>query len=93
MACANPACSTERAGKVIAYWVMCLFLCGQPVPDGDQVSHTAPPREAYFRLHPLDGFNPIPDAQGEPEVVEANWTCPYQTGHQLPVKLMLPPSA
>ncbi|WP_445261596.1 RHS repeat-associated core domain-containing protein [Pseudomonas sp. RL_105y_Pfl2_101] len=21
------------------------------------------------------------------------WTCPYQTGHQLPVKLMLPPSA
>ena len=21
------------------------------------------------------------------------WTCPYQTGHQLPVKLMLLPSA
>ncbi len=21
------------------------------------------------------------------------WTCPYQTGHQLPVKLMLPLSA
>lgn len=23
----------------------------------------------------------------------ADWTCPYKTGHQLPVKLMLPPSA
>ncbi|MBD1602558.1 hypothetical protein [Pseudomonas typographi] len=23
----------------------------------------------------------------------AAWTCPYQTGHQLPVKLMLLPSA
>ena len=22
-----------------------------------------------------------------------HWTCPYKTGHQLPVKLMLPPSA
>ena len=23
----------------------------------------------------------------------SHWTCPYKTGHQLPVKLMLPPSA
>ncbi len=35
------------------------------------------PLEANFRIEQ----SPIP------------WTCPYQTGHQLPVKLMLLPSA
>ena len=27
------------------------------------------------------------------EVFSAVWTCPYKTGHQLPIKLMPPPSA
>ncbi|BBP59341.1 hypothetical protein PHLH4_29310 [Pseudomonas sp. St316] len=27
------------------------------------------------------------------DAYEYYWTCPYKTGHQLPVKLMLPPSA
>ena len=26
-------------------------------------------------------------------IIHDPWTCPYKTGHQLPVKLVLPPSA
>ncbi len=29
----------------------------------------------------------------ETNLAQRQWTCPYQTGHQLPVKLMLLPSA
>ena len=37
----------------------------------------------------LAGPLPLADV----EVFARNWTCPYKTGHQLPVKLMQLPSA
>lgn len=49
---------------------------------------------AHFKCLPVEN----PDALVEidlPEPVPGprDWTCPYKTGHQLPVKLMLLPSA
>jgi len=38
-----------------------------------------------YRAMLEDDFKAIPDL--------SFWTCPYKTGHQLPVKLMLLPSA
>ncbi|MFI8689638.1 restriction endonuclease subunit S [Stutzerimonas kunmingensis] len=39
---------------------------------------------------------PLPEQQKIVAILTAvddKWTCPYKTGHQLPVKLMLLPSA
>jgi hypothetical protein len=38
-------------------------------------------------------LNPVAALYSLPIQYNWDWTCPYKTGHQLPVKLMLPPSA
>ncbi|VVP89054.1 hypothetical protein [Pseudomonas fluorescens] len=68
--------------------VLVPFLC----------SHDGKGTRPYYSLSEINDFvraalRVAPSSTAMVPIQVREWTCPYQTGHQLPVKLMLPLSA